>query len=58
VNDGLKLSDGRREDLWRVRILSDGDFDDGETERPDVGSNRVGSEIVGVLSGEPFRLVE
>lgn len=58
VDDGLELSDWRREDLWRVRVLSDGDFDDGETERPDVGSDRIGSEIVGVLSGEPFRLMK
>lgn len=57
MDDGLELSDGRGEDLGRVRVLSDGDFDDGETERPDICCDRVGSEVVGVLSGESFRLV-
>lgn len=56
VDDRLQLGERTRERLGRVGVLADGDLNDGQSERPDVGRDRVGTELIGVLSRDSFGL--
>lgn len=58
VDDGLELGERTRERLGRVGVLSNRDFDDGKPKRPDVGRDRIGAELVGVLASDALRLME
>lgn len=47
MHDSLKLRKDVGVGFWRVRVVTNGDFDDGQANRPDVG--RHGVKRVGAL---------
>ena len=58
MNDRGELSEDVRVRLGRVGIMTDGELDDGESERPNVGRGGVGSWRSLRFSLNSFRLVQ